>query len=409
MIDKTYYALPDRAQSEIFLIACIVNDGRKFLEVFGLVTAADFSQEAFSAAWEWFSAMTDRNQRIDLYSLKQAYGSHPQYQNFRALLAADRDGFLESSAGQYARDVASHARREKAIRNLSRLAATAEASSSFEEIADGVQELFESTCGETAVGGFKSAAEITKRIMAKLENPKVDPRFRTGFSALDVMLKGGMKGGQLGIIGARTGGGKTVLAMNLAVQMAMDGIPAAAFSLEMSDEDLLTRCILSEGLHKSEEDAFAIIEKLPLWVDDTSNVNARTISARIKIMAARKGVKVFIVDYLQLIGTEGNSRDSRERVVADMSRKLKIAAKENNVLVLALSQLNEAGELRESRAIEQDADIVLQVVDDDDDNWFLRVCKQRGGRAHGPRARMNDKDPGIPLRFHAEHFRFSEI
>lgn len=274
---------------------------------------------------------------------------------------------------------------------------------------EGIQRLFEDNCAETASNGFRKADAIVADIEDMLANPSRAPRYRTGFQTLDTMLKGGMTGGQLAIIAGRTGGGKTVLAMNLAVQMALDHAGVAVFSLEMSDTDLLMRCILSEGRVHGDAGAFEIVRKLPLYVDATSNVNVRTIAAKIRIMASRKGVKIVIVDYLQLIGTEANNRESRERLVADMSRRLKIAAKENNVVVIALSQVNADGELRESRAVEQDADIVLQVLDDDEgEEWFIRVCKQRGGAAHGPRSRMKEEDPGIPVRFIKESSRFIE-
>src|SRR5690606_18030367 len=157
-------------------------------------------------------------------------------------------------------------------------------------------------------------------IEADLDNPKLAPRHRTGFLALDRMLaKGGMKGGQLVIVAGPTGGGKTVLAMNLLVQMAQDGVPGAAFSLEMDAKDLVLRCLMSESFRSANGNHFDVVRKLPLWVDATSNVTAKTISSRIKLMAARRGVKVFVVDYLQLIGPDKGNRDSRERIVADMS------------------------------------------------------------------------------------------
>jgi replicative DNA helicase len=127
------------------------------------------------------------------------------------------------------------------------------------------------------------------------------------------------------------------------------------------------------------------------------------------MMIMRHNVKVCVVDYLQLIGTDGQERDSRERIVAGMSRLLKVTAKETGCCIIALSQLNEAGELRESRAIEQDADVVLYVIDNEDGDVFLRVTKQRGGESHGPMKRLKDDDPGIPLRWHKENFRFSEL
>lgn len=405
-----YTDLSDRSLSEASLLLAISDDPKRILDVHGIITPADFLHPEFAAAFGWMMAFSESNRKISLYTLHQAHGSDPQWKTFLESMNNLTQGYaLPHMAVDYARDIRGHSRRAQALHNISRLQAMAQASRSFDEVADGVQDLFDATCSEQATGRFRKASDIVPDLRDKLDNPSTAPRFRTGFPSLDELLKGGFRGGQLVIVGGRTGGGKTVLAMNMGVQMALDGFPVAAFSLEMSDTDLIARCIMSEGVHRSGEEAWSTVEALPLWVDATSNVTVRSLSARLKIMASRKGVKIFIVDYLQLIGTEGGSRDSRERLVADMSRRLKIAAKENDVLVIALSQLNEAGELRESRAIEQDADAVIQVIDDDDGNFFLRVCKQRGGKAHGPRARVKDEgDPGIPVRFHAENFRFSE-
>jgi replicative DNA helicase len=239
------------------------------------------------------------------------------------------------------------------------------------------------------------------------------------------MTGGGLKEGQLAIIAGRTGGGKTVLGMNIVTHVAKSGTPVVAFSLEMSDQDLVMRSILSEGREHGDHGSFEVVRNLPLYVDATSNVTARGITAKIKLLASRHKAKVFVVDYLQLLGTDGGSRETRERIVADMSRSLKICAKETAVAIIALSQVNESGELRESRAIEQDADLVLHVIDvpettpdprnrngprieTGDYNFFLRVSKQRGGRAHGPIGRAKAGAPGIPLNFDGPNFRFTE-
>lgn len=407
-----YRPLPNRIESELALLSLVIDKGQRYLEVCGTVSAADFSQPALSSAWSWLEDLTGKNEKIGFYALNQQFGGHRHWEAFKDLLNT-QGGLLNPAIPamlqDYARHVVDHSKREGALRAISRLSADAEGARSFDEIADGVQELFQATCGESATGGFEKFSTVVSAIEADLDNPKLAPRHRTGFPALDRMLfKGGMKGGQLVIVAGPTGGGKTVLAMNLLVQMAHDGVPGAAFSLEMDAKDLVLRCLMSESFRASNGDHFDVVRNLPLWVDATSNVTARTISARIKLMAARKGVKVFIVDYLQLIGTEKGNRDSRERIVADMSRTLKLAAKENDVTIIALSQVNADGELRESRAIEHDADIVLQIIGTDEDEWFLRVCKQRGGESHGPRAMMKEGKEGIPLRFHKQFFRFSE-
>ena len=115
-----------------------------------------------------------------------------------------------------------------------------------------------------------------------------------------------------------------------------------------------------------------------------------------------------VVDYIQLIGV-GPTKDSRERQVANMSRSLKLAAKENGMAVIALSQLNDDGQLRESRAIEQDADGVIYIVAKDDDH-YLWIQKNRHGAKHGTISQMAEgvDRTGIELRFDKPNFRFTE-
>ena len=423
--DQSYTPLPDRLQSERFLMSVVMDDGKRFLEVFDTVSADDFSQEAFSHAWGWFREMTDKNKRITMYALNQAYGTHHSWEPFRSLVMGLNEGVMPMFLKDYARDVKAHANRANAQRAISRLHTAAMAAAGFDEIADGIRELFELTCAERASNGARKANLIVKDIEDALANPIMTPRYKTGLRSLDQMLKGGLRQGNLVIIAGRTGGGKTVLAMNLAVQMASDTIPTVAFSLEMSDKDLIIRCILSETAKLSEDDAKEKVRNLPLYVDDTSNITARGIIAKIKLLKSRYAAKVFVVDYLQLLGTESGSRENRERIVADMSRRLKVCAKEEQVLIIALSQVNADGELRESKAVEQDADVVLHVVDVPETTsdprgrkgerietgeyeFFIRVTKHRGGEAHGPIGRAKAGSPGIPVVFHKEISRFME-
>ena len=423
--DQSYTPLPDRIQSERFLMSVIMDDGKRFLEVFDTVSADDFSQEAFSHAWGWFRELTDKNKRITMYALNQAYGTHHSWEPFRSLVMGLNEGVMPMFLKDYAKDVKAHANRANAQAAISRLHTAAQAAMGFDEIADGIRELFETACAEKASNGARKASLIVKDLEEALANPIMTPRYKTGLRSLDLMLKGGLRQGQLVIIAGRTGGGKTVLAMNLAVHMAGDGIPTVAFSLEMSDRDLIIRCILSETATLSEDDAKEKVRNLPLYVDDTSNITARGIIAKIKLLKSRYSAKVFIVDYLQLLGTEANSRENRERIVADMSRRLKVCAKEEGVLIIALSQVNADGELRESKAVEQDADVVLHVVDVPETredprgrkgerietgeyDFFIRVTKHRGGEAHGPIGRAKQGSPGIPVNFHKQISRFLE-
>lgn len=231
----------------------------------------------------------------------------------------------------------------------------------------------------------------------------------TGFYDLDRLL-GGLKPQQLFIIAARPAVGKTSLAMSIAERITMDdGLPAAFFSLEMSGKELLHRLAcsrarvdgasLNEG-KTTERDiravsqAHAKIVKAPLHICDTGSLTIAQLTARARRMVQRHGVKILFVDYLGLLrsGDKGRSRYEETTLV---SNALKALAKELNLPVIALAQLNRdndregraprLADLRDSGAIEQDADIVgllHRAEDQTGDTQIVSVilAKQRAGR-----------------------------
>jgi len=206
----------------------------------------------------------------------------------------------------------------------------------------------------------------------------------TGFEELDRLTRG-FKGGQFIVLGARPGEGKTALALNMASGAARAGTKVGIFSLEMTSEDLALRMLTSEagistqqvhGGNVSSEfwsrfvDASAYLSELPLYIDDTPdlNINRLRVKAKRVFQGTPSGKKLLIVDYLQLMSGEG---ENRQNEVAQISRGMKILAKDLDVPILALSQLTrppkmqrggkrpQLSDLRESGAIEQDADIVM--------------------------------------------------
>lgn len=210
----------------------------------------------------------------------------------------------------------------------------------------------------------------------------------SGFDNLDKVTSG-WQPSDLIIIAARPGMGKTAFVLSMARNIAIDfGHPVALFSLEMSSVQLITRLISSETglsseklrtgkLEKHEWEQLSIkvknLEKAPLYIDDTPSLSIFDLRAKSRRLASQHGIKLIIVDYLQLMtagGNNGKGSGNREQEISTISRNLKALAKELEVPVISLSQLSRAVEsrpghkrpllsdLRESGAIEQDADIV---------------------------------------------------
>lgn len=204
---------------------------------------------------------------------------------------------------------------------------------------------------------------------------------RTGFSLLD-SITSGLNKSDLIIIAARPGMGKTSFAMNIATNVARhNNMDVVTFNLEMSKEQLATRILSTEALVESSSlrngrintdewsrlaTSAAYLGSLPLYIDDTSSITVQQMKAKLRRV---KNLGLVIIDYLQLMDSTSKS-DNRVVIISEITRQLKVMAKELNVPVILLSQLSRAVEsrtdkrpmlsdLRESGSIEQDADIVL--------------------------------------------------
>lgn len=251
----------------------------------------------------------------------------------------------------------------------------------------------ESKLYDVSQGNLKSSVEtaqslviLAKKNIEEIANKEGLSGMPSGFDKLD-KLTSGWQPSDLIIIAARPGMGKTALTLSMARNMAVGhNIPVAFFSLEMSSVQLITRLISSEtGLssetlrtgnlkeHEWEQLNVKVkdLEAAPLYIDDTPSLSIFDLRAKARRLASQFGIKMIMVDYLQLMTAGGSMKGgNREQEISMISRNLKALAKELNVPVIALSQLSRAVEtrtgskrpilsdLRESGAIEQDADIV---------------------------------------------------
>ena len=236
----------------------------------------------------------------------------------------------------------------------------------------------------------------------------------TGFVELDYKTAG-LHGSELILVAARPAMGKTAFALNIATNAALRGnTPVAIFSLEMSKEQMVNRILCSEAMvdsnkvrtGKLEEDdwvklagAIGPLSESEIYIDDTPGISVMEIRTKCRKLKMEKNIGLVVIDYLQLVQGSNKRQASREQEISEISRSLKILAKEINVPVIALSQLSRAVEqrpdhrpmlsdLRESGAIEQDADIVMFLYRDDyynkesekKDIAEVIIAKQRGGQ-----------------------------
>ncbi len=224
----------------------------------------------------------------------------------------------------------------------------------------------------------------------KMSKGLISEGVKTGFKDLDV-LTNGLHPGNMIVIAARPAVGKSTLGLDIARYATIhDGLPSVIFSLEMSRSEITMRMLSAEarvalnniraGTLSDEEWArlarrMGEISEAPLFIDDSPNLSMMEIRAKARRLKQKHGLKLIIIDYLQLM-TSGKKVENRQQEVSEFSRQLKLLAKELNVPVVAISQLNRSPEqrsdkkpmlsdLRESGSIEQDADVVILLHRDD--------------------------------------------
>ena len=272
--------------------------------------------------------------------------------------------------------------------------------------------------------------QLEKQLDYLSKNPQGLGGLETGFVDFDKKT-GGLRAGDLIIIAGRPGMGKTSLAMNIAEFVAIDKkLPAAVFSMEMSAEQLAMRVISSFGRIDQQNlrtgqltdtdwgrlsSAIGLVREAPLFIDETGALSPLELRARARRIAARHGLSLIVIDYIQLMQVPGS--ENRTNEVSEISRNLKALAKELSCPIIALSQLNRGVEsrdnkrprmsdLRESGGIEQDADLVAFVYRDE---YYNENSTERGVAEIIIGKQRNGPTGTVKLAFLNEMTRFESL
>lgn len=287
--------------------------------------------------------------------------------------------------------------------------------------------------------GFQEIQPLLRQAVERIDelyhrdNPSEVTGIPTGYTDLDRMTSG-LQPGDLIIVAGRPSMGKTAFSLNIAEHVALDaGLPVAVFSMEMGAQQLVMRMIGSVGRldqHKlrigqlKDDDwqrltyALGKLNDAPFYIDETPALNALEVRARARRLMRQCGGKMglIVIDYLQLMSSTSQG-ENRATEISEISRSLKALAKELNCPVIALSQLNRSleqrpnkrpvmSDLRESGAIEQDADVILFIYRDE----VYNPDSQDKGKAEIIIGKQRNGPIGmVPLAFLGEHTRFENL
>jgi replicative DNA helicase len=413
--------LPNNLDAERSVLGAILLDNNALNTAIESLRAEDFFLDQHRRVFTQMIALGEAQQAIDLITLTEelhrrgdleASGGAPY-------LASLADGMPKvSNVEHYARIVKEKAMLRNLIHTTHNIQQRAfEGEDGADMILDNAESSIFLLAEDRVKAGLIPVKDIVRDNFERLERifkeGKSITGIPTGYVELD-KLTSGLQPSELLILAARPSQGKTALALNLAENISIRaGQPVAFFSLEMSKESLLQRLVASVAqidAHKFRTghlsrtdwtgmtDALGTISNAPLWVDDAGSISVLEIGAKARRLKRDKGLSLLIVDYLQLITARGRF-GNRQEEVASISRGLKGLAKELQIPVLVLSQLTRAPErdergpqlsdLRESGAIEQDADVVMFIYrphffkagasPEEREETELRIAKQRNG------------------------------
>ena len=410
---------PQNLEAEQSVLGAMMLSTDAMADVVEILESDDFYRSAHGRIFAALRTLFAHGEPIDTITAVEALRREGLLDQVGgALYLRDLVEQVPTAAGavHYARIVADAALRRRLIGAAADIIDTAYAGADdADSIADGAEQRIYDVARredreETAIIG-----DLVNQAMIDLESiqnrESAYTGIPTGFTDLDT-LTSGLQEGNLVVIAARPGVGKSSLAMNIARNVAVAGEPVAVFSLEMSRTEIGMRLLCAEAhvpwdrirnKRVGPEDwtrvvqAGEVLHDAPLHIVDAGNVNIVDIRAKARRMrSSRAGLSMIIVDYLQLMTAPGARRpDNRQQEVAEISRSLKLLAKELSIPVVALSQLNrnpearadkrpQLSDLRESGAIEQDSDVVMFIHRDDGDQERKRdaeliISKHRNG------------------------------
>ena len=413
--------LPHSMEAEQSVIGSMIMDREAIVVASEMICGEDFYNKSYGVLFDSMVELNDQGQPVDLVTLQNRLKEKDVPPEISSLeFIRDLITAVPTSANikYYANIVAEKSVLRRLIRLMEEIANNCYAGKdSVEVIMEETEKKVFDLVQRRNTGDFVPIREVVMNAMDKIEKSSHNSGgvtgIATGFIDLDYRTAG-MQPSDLVLIAARPSMGKTAFVLNIAQYVAFhSGDCVAIFSLEMSKEQLVNRLFAMESKVDSQHlrtgnlsdlewekliESAGMIGQSKLIIDDTPGISIAEMRSKCRKFKLEMDLKMIIIDYLQLMSGSGRGTDSRQQEISDISRSLKALARELSVPVLALSQLSRAVEqrpdhrpmlsdLRESGAIEQDADVVMFIYRDDYYNpdtekkgiAEINIAKQRSG------------------------------
>lgn len=413
---------PHDIEAEQAIIGSMLTDKDAVIASIEVLKQDDFYREDNKAIYEAIFNLYNRAEPIDIITVKaelESMGKFEQVGGLEYLAGLPEKVPTTANASKYIKIVEEKAILRKLIKTANEIIELGyNPAEEVEDIMEGAEKKIFNIMQDKNQKSYTPLKDVLVDSFTQLEelyNRKQHiTGVPTGFTELDYKTAG-LHGSELILIAARPAMGKTAFALNIATNASVRAnVPVAVFSLEMSKEQLVNRILCSEAMVDSNKvrtgkleendwtklaESIGPLSEAEIYIDDTPGISITEIRAKCRKLKLEKNIGMVVIDYLQLVqGSNSRRSGNREQEISEISRSLKILAKEIGVPVIALSQLSRAAEqrpdhrpmlsdLRESGAIEQDADIVMFLYRDDyynqdsekKDIAEIIIAKHRGG------------------------------
>jgi replicative DNA helicase len=437
-------ALPHNLEAEKSVLGAILIHNEAFNHAAELIDSRDFFRDAHRRIFDKMVALSERNDPIDFVTLREELGRSGELEEVGgpAYIASLADGVPRSAnVEHYAKIVKEKATLRNLIHSANRILSEAyRAEEDADVILDGAEKAIFEIAEDRIREGFVPLRDLVQSSFATIEKLQQHKGLvtgvPTGFVDLDEMTSG-LQPSDLILVAARPSMGKTSFVLNIAQHIGIQtDMTVGFFSLEMSKEQLFMRMLTAEAridAHRfrsgylNEKDygrlshALGTLAEARVFIDDTASVGVLEMRAKARRLQAEHGLHILIIDYIQLMQGRGRF-ESRQAEIASISRSLKGLAKELKIPVVALSQLSRASEtradhrpqlsdLRESGALEQDADVVMFIYREEQ---YRNADGQQNQEAEGVAEIIIGKQRNGPvgtakLAFIKEHTRFENL